>query len=246
MNIRYSGKSVQGRKRFVNQDSYRISYFGETASLFIVCDGMGGHNAGEVASSYCAELLADKFEYNFDMNHPSKWLIEAVKKTNGTLFHKANANPDLFGMGTTLVALLITQNTAYCVSVGDSRIYQLDENFRQLTEDDSEAWELYKKGLLTKDEILDYPRKNLITAAIALSKDVFVHSYERSIVGKQTFLLCTDGLTDYLTDNMIEAVLVKSIELEQKAEEMIKKALNNHSDDDVTVLLVEINTKDKK
>ncbi len=246
MKIKHRGKSVQGRTRFVNQDSYRISYFGDDASLFIVCDGMGGHNAGEVASSYCVRLLADEFENNYDKNSPAKWLIEAVKKTNRTLYNKADANPKLFGMGTTMVALIIIRNTAYCVSVGDSRIYLLDEEFRQLSEDDSEAWELYKKGLLTKDEILDYPRKNLLTAAMAISRDVFVHTYEQKINENQTYLLCTDGLTDYLTDDKIHAILSESIDAQQKVEKMIEKALANKSDDDITVLMVEINAKDKK
>jgi protein phosphatase len=243
MKIRHSGKSVKGRTRFVNQDSYRISYLGEDASLFIVCDGMGGHNGGEVASSNCVGLLADEFENNYDKNSPSKWLIEAVKKTNNTLYNKANANPDLVGMGTTMVALLITPDTAYCASVGDSRIYLLDEGFRQVTEDDSEAWELYKQGLLTKDEILDYPRKNLLTAAMALNRDVFVHTNEQKINENQTYLLCTDGLTDYLTDDKIHAILSESIDAQQKVEKMIEKALANKSDDDITVLMVEINAK---
>jgi len=248
--IRYSYISKKGKKYKVNEDSYIIPQKNEITDfetvpekngfLFAICDGMGGNKAGEVASKLCCTWLDKEFYEAENICDYQTWMNEEIISLSSRLFQLQTEHEQYTGMGTTLVSLIVKDNIAYIHNVGDSRCYYItDHEMIQVTEDDSEVWKLYKNDFISKDEIITNKRKNIITQAIATEPSVNVHFYQEiNLHERFQFLLCSDGLSDVATDNMIETVLRKSATSDEAVQNLLELALKNKSRDDITILLI--------
>jgi len=250
--MQYKVRSVKGKKSQTNEDNFSLPFgkgllikqpdFQKFGFLFLVCDGMGGNRAGEVASRLCAKWFWEEYYFKHSSTTDIfQRLGKVITDVNIHLFYHAAENPDFLGMGTTLVGVLIKSGYAYFFNVGDSRAYicAIGE-LQQITEDDSEIWDLYRKGLIKKDEILTNRRKNFITEAMATKPAIKYHLYDPiKLPEHYTILLCSDGLHDVLVDAQIAEILDRDRSSKKKCELLIKKAIELDSRDDITVIVVE-------
>lgn len=234
------GKEIQGTKTFNLEPNLE-----KQGALFVICDGMGGHQAGEIASRLAVSWLWKDFYSARDIDDLEAWLEKGISSINSRLFNLSVEHEVYNGMGTTLVGVIIKDNYLYSFNVGDSRCYFISEDkIEQLTEDDSEVWDLYKEGLLTKDELVKNKKSHLITQAISLFPTVEVHTYSpQELKANTKILLCSDGVNDVLTDSQIKDILLDDSNLQEIATTLIETAINAGSKDDITVVIIE--QKDK-
>jgi PPM family protein phosphatase len=266
MHIKFSALSDVGRKYKHNEDYFVIPKSSKNRLLinskrlysFILCDGVGGSKSGEIASQLTADwfnkalnsiqsksslfplifsnILRKGAEGNFRIE-----LTKIIYSINTRIYSLANKHEQYIGMGTTLVSVIFLYNKIFIHSVGDSRCYRYRNNrMIQLTEDQSEVWELYKLGAITKDEIRTHPRRNIITMAIGTSKEIDVNSYEYDYMVGDVFLLCSDGLTDLVSENDINVILKERSSLKNTSKQLIDAANNAGGKDNISVILIEI------
>jgi len=247
LKINFASISKQGIKKPVNQDCFAVPLSEhntqEKGFLFVVCDGVGGYRGGEIASKLCCKIFVNDY-YTEKINNISDWLECEIKTINNEILAQGiklgNAN-----MSTTMVSLLLKENTAYLNNVGDSRIYIFnDDKLEQVTEDHSVVWKYYKQGLITKDEIIQSRKKHLITEALGLNTKPKINSYSFPFTENSLFLLCTDGLTDVCKDSEIEDVLKQNNDLNSTLEELYNLSQKNGSRDDVTMILIKSDTRE--
>lgn len=204
-----------GKIRDINQDAY---YYIEDDKLpiFIVADGMGGHKAGEVASNLAISTIIRHYEsskqkiLNKEMFIP-QFLNESVELANDNLIEEASGDDELKGMGTTVTMCLILDNEVYIGHVGDSRAYLLrNGELSQITQDHSLVGELLRIGSITKDEAVNHPKKNIITRALGSNPKINVDVFNRELQNEDKIILCTDGLTNMVTEEKILEILLSS------------------------------------
>ena len=229
-----------GRTRVVNQD-YVFSCqepVGNLPNLFIVADGMGGHQAGDFASSYSVKKFIESVSLSLQKN-PHKIFQDAIRYANKELIEKSRSNPELKGMGTTMVALCIQGDKAYVANVGDSRLYLLEEEqLTQITVDHSLVQEMIRIGELTKETARIHPDKNIITRAVGAGKDINVDCFEFTITQNSTLLMCSDGLSNMVEDDQI-ALLLKSAKTPEKiGKKLIETANRNGGKDNIAVIVI--------
>lgn len=229
-----------GAVRNDNQDSYRIEQLDERTALAVVCDGMGGARAGNVASGTAVERFVQTI--SDQCPQPDGWagaLRLAVERANDVIFSMSQERPECRGMGTTLVAALITEETLWVVNVGDSRCYQvLDGEIRQVTRDHSLVADLVEQGEITREQARVHPQKNLITRAIGVDRAVQEDLFELDNTGGY-LLLCSDGLSNTVTDEELRREVVA----EDKAgccQRLLRLALERGAPDNVTAVLVQL------
>lgn len=207
-------------------------------SLLGVADGMGGHLAGEVASNILKTTFID--EYKNHENLPLDFLINSIKIANHEIFKKASTNEEYRGMGSTIAISLIKDMNLSWAHVGDSRIYLYrNKSLKQITEDHSFYSEIIKQKKELTTDFNKKDSKHILTRAVGVSYSVKIDSGNLKLEPKDTILICTDGLSDYLKDEEITKIL-ESID-ENKANTLVKKALEEGSRDNITVIVVEIN-----
>ena len=232
-----------GRTRTVNQD-YVFSCLepiGNLPNLFIVADGMGGHQAGDFASSYSVKKFLESVSLSLQKN-PHKIFADAIRYANRELIEKSKENPELKGMGTTMVALTIVGDKAYVANVGDSRLYLMEDVLTQITIDHSLVQEMIKIGELTKESARLHPDKNIITRAVGAGKDINADYFEFSITKDSILLMCSDGLSNMVEDEQI-AVLLKSAKTPEKVgKKLIETANHNGGKDNIAVIVICSNT----
>lgn len=241
--MRINSKTDIGKKRSSNQDAYFAGELENGAVLGIVCDGMGGANAGNIASSTAIKLISEyilrSYRLSMDDFEIEKMLSNAIKSANLEVFEASQNNSDLAGMGTTVVAALIQNETAIIAHVGDSRIYLLGDEIKQLTKDHSVVQSLIESGKISVDEAKSHPRKNVITRALGAEEDVIVDTASLSVSNGQTLLLCTDGLT-----SMVDSDKIFNLYKEKSAEDLvsvlIEEANQNGGADNITVVTLEV------
>jgi protein phosphatase len=206
--------------------------------LFVLCDGMGGSNAGDMASFLCANwFIEDYYKGSID-ELLEDWLYQEIIKLNSDLYKRSLEYEQYKGMGTTLVSLLIHDGFAYLHNVGDSRIYLYNDSLKQLTQDHSVVWERYEKGLITKDDMLKQSDKNIITSCLG-SKDIpEINRYKVPLPEKYLFLLCSDGLTDVALDCEIKEEIEKSSSLNEMKDNLYTLSQEKNSRDDVSIIIV--------
>ncbi len=241
-----------GTKSPQNEDNYSIPEVNEKFKiesidtpkkgyLYTVCDGMGGANAGEVASELASHWLLKYYYESTNIEDLQLWFESQIKKINKDLYKLSKEHEEYAGMGSTLVSLLILGKEAYIANVGDSRLYLFDldnSRFEQITEDHSEVWELYKNGHIEKDDIINNRRKHILTQAMGTEGDVKVNTYNIKLPKQYMFLLCTDGLTDVATDEMLLHTISQSSDIDDCAKDLYDLSQKHDSKDDVTILLV--------
>ena len=228
-----------GRTRVVNQD-YVFSCLepvGNLPNLFIVADGMGGHQAGDFASSYSVKKFLESVSLSLQRN-PHKIFADAIRYANRELIEKSKSNPELKGMGTTLVALTIVDDKAYVANVGDSRLYLMEDSLMQITVDHSLVQEMIKIGELTKEDARLHPDKNIITIAVGAGRDINADYFEFTITKDSILLMCSDGLSNMVADDQI-AVLLKSADAPEKVgKKLVETANRNGGKDNIAVIVI--------
>ena len=242
MEFKEIGLSDVGRVRAENEDYYG-SMETPNGSIIIVCDGMGGHVGGKEASTTAVENMLS-YMSNKDYSNPILAHNNSIIFVNSQINKKANDNPELQGMGTTVVALLIQDENIFIAHVGDSRIYLLsDKKLHRITKDHSVVQQMVDRGIITPEEAETHSAKNQILKALGIEDNVEPTLSDEPILAKKDdiFLLCSDGLSDMVDDTVIHKVLTdNALNLEQKAELLIQLALEAGGKDNVTVELVKI------
>ncbi|MEA4815856.1 MAG: Stp1/IreP family PP2C-type Ser/Thr phosphatase [Lachnospiraceae bacterium] len=236
------GRSVTGMLREKNEDNIFISSKGKL-NLYIVADGMGGHNAGEVASSFSIEMFNEYFDKAFkdgiNEDNALDTMVEAISFCNRELYLKSLSKKEYSGMGTTFLATLIIGKKLYIVHVGDSRLYIFSKGeLKQLTSDHSFVMEMVRKGKITKKEAKRHPQRNVITRAVGSEENVDIDTIMADIYINDIILICSDGLTNMVTDDKIKETLEKDITIEEKVTELIDIANENGGKDNISIIIV--------
>ncbi len=228
-----------GRVRSMNEDYVFVSErpIGRLSNLFVVADGMGGHNAGERASSYAVEVLLQSIRKNKEKN-PVKVMRRAIESANDMVYQESISSDRSRGMGTTMVAAVICKDRLYVANVGDSRLYIINSQIRQITKDHSLVEEMVRLGKLTKEEGRNHPDKNIITRAVGAEETVQIDCFEERIGIRDVVLLCSDGLTNMVSDEQIQQIINTEKNLQKAAELLVETANRNGGRDNITVLLI--------
>ena len=203
----YSATDV-GQKRKMNQDYVFVSEgpVGNLPNLFTVADGMGGHNAGDYASSHAVRILVDEIREDADYN-PVKVIRHAIEAANTEIRNRAQEDENLRGMGTTMVVATIVDQYAYVANVGDSRLYVIQDGIRQVTRDHSLVQEMVRMGEISEAEARNHPDKNIITRALGAEKTVDVDFFDLKLEKGCTILMCSDGLSNMVEDEKIQEII---------------------------------------
>jgi PPM family protein phosphatase len=229
--------SDRGRKRANNQDAFGFSI---EHGVYVVCDGMGGAAGGEIASSIAVdEVLHVLTERDREVAIP-KIAEDVVNAANAAVFSRAERNPNLAGMGTTMVALVVEQSTVWVLNVGDSRCYRLrDGKLEQLTLDHSLVEEQVRLGRMTKHEALRSPLRNVITRAVGTQNSVSPDCFQLEAQPGDLFLLCSDGLTREVPDAEVQELLAGDEALQERTNRLIEAANKAGGRDNITCILVQ-------
>lgn len=237
-------KSDIGRAREMNQDYYYISPNDSKLKLYILADGMGGYQGGEVASKLAVTAAQSYIESNFDTVSKEKDEIlrlirGAMEYANMVVYEKSKDDPKLDGMGTTLEVCLIYNNNAYIGHVGDSRIYRIRGVFiRKLTTDHSYVEKLIKDGTITKEQAIDHPKKNMLTKALGCNVFVEPDVAARGFIKDDIILMCSDGLTNMVDEDKIYDVVKKNC---KTAPDKLIELANEHGGyDNITAIVVKM------
>ncbi len=236
-----NGLTDIGAKRHSNQDDFAIKTMPDGAVLAVVCDGMGGANAGNVASQKATEVIASFFERSYRMGLNSMGITallqSAILSANIEVFNMAQKSEELSGMGTTVVASFATKDFAVISHVGDSRAYLIKDSVNLLTRDHSVVQSLVESGKLTPEEAKIHPRRNVITRALGIEPEVLVDSDEYVFQAGEYLLLCSDGLSNFVSDEEIEEIFSVT-DTEKIAARLIDKANLNGGADNITAVII--------
>lgn len=234
-----------GVVRQQNQDAFRIEELSPDQALLIVCDGMGGARAGNVASELAVSAFGDAVLKGLaDPQRSSEIpaiLMEAVKEANRAVWNRGNSDLDCFGMGTTLVAALISERSCYIVNIGDSRAYSVNaEGIRKVTRDHSVVEDLVLRGEITPEQARTHPQKNLITRALGTTEGTRADLYEEPCESGSFLLLCSDGLSNVVTEQEILYEIIHGGEPEDCCKRLLDTALQRGAPDNVTAVLLQM------
>lgn len=245
MNYHFFAKSDPGRARGNNEDSVA---FDDPTSLVVLADGMGGYNAGEIASGMATAFIKSEL---------SRWLAEAgngaalrevrrameicVDNANLSIFNSANSNAQYAGMGTTLVVGVFRGDKLLLGHIGDSRCYRFRAGaLDQITKDHSLLQEQIDAGLITLEQAANSSIKNLVTRALGVEEMVMLEINEHQVEVGDTYMLCSDGLSDMVDDATIAKIMADRMETSQLAERLIEVANENGGRDNISVILAEV------
>lgn len=227
-----SARTDVGLVRSVNEDDYLVG-----DGIFAVADGLGGHEAGEIASQMAIRILKE-FKPPED-GDPGVALAEALEGINLAIYRRSVDDPSCEGMGTTLTVLLIAGDRAYIGHVGDSRAYLVRENkIYRLTEDHSIVGELIRMGMLSEPEARAHPQRNLLTRAIGTQPEVEIEVGYCKLAGHERFLLCTDGLSGAVDDGEILKVMISVSDPKSAVDQLVELAMRGGGHDNITAVAV--------
>ncbi|MCM1326629.1 MAG: Stp1/IreP family PP2C-type Ser/Thr phosphatase [Bacteroidales bacterium] len=230
-----------GKKRKVNQDYVYTSEqpVGNLPNLFVVADGMGGHNAGDYASKVTVETMVREAVSCFEKN-PTMILAKAIEAANGVIYQKAHDSAEFEGMGTTVVAAVFIGGYLQVANVGDSRLYIINnKEIRQITRDHSLVEEMVRMGGIPRTEARNHPDKNIITRAVGVNETVEADFFTVELSEGDTVLMCTDGLTNMLEDEEIRMTISGGRDIVEKAQNLVKTANENGGKDNISVIIIE-------
>lgn len=237
------GNTNLGLKRKLNEDDYCIAHNNNDEWMGIICDGIGGAQAGEVASHIAVMTLYDAFLKNptFKKDRDvDSWIRENLNQANDFIYSKSQKNTNERGMGTTAVGVIVAKIGTYIFNVGDSRIYALyDDGLIMMSEDHSVVWQLLKENKITLEEAKIHPQKNTLTNALGVWH-VFRIDINKIDQSYKTLLLCSDGLHGYVDKESIYSIVKdSSLSLEQRVNTLIARANQSGGYDNCTVILME-------
>lgn len=237
------GMTDTGLKREMNQDVFYTHKFSEQVGFAIVCDGMGGQNAGHIASemvcSVISSRLIDSDILKSSHDNISGLLISAISDANVQVYSRSNLEAGLKGMGTTAVICIVVNEIAHIAHIGDSRAYLLkNAKLRQVTKDHSLVQELLEKGEISADEAINHPNKNMITRAVGVNLIVDIDYMTMKFGRGSKLLLCSDGLTNMVSNEVIEHVLNQS-NAEMACKKLIELSNLAGGIDNITIAIIE-------
>lgn len=230
-----------GKKRKLNQDFVFASEepVGNLPNVFIVADGMGGHNAGDFASKCTVETMVKEMKSCFEKS-PIRILSKAIRVANDRIRRKASEDESLYGMGTTVVAATCMGKYLQVANVGDSRLYVINEAIRQITRDHSLVEEMVRMGGIDREAARNHPDKNIITRAIGARDTVEIDFFHEELKPGDIVLMCSDGLTNMLDDEEIGRILKGQGTIEERAEKLVEAANNNGGKDNIAVIIIDM------
>lgn len=241
--IKAYAKSDKGKVREMNQDYFYISNSLDEIQLFILADGMGGYNGGEIASKLAVETAKNYIENNFrdidkDRDSIIQLLGSSIEYANMVIYEKSKENSELQGMGTTIEICLIYNNKVYIGHVGDSRIYRIRKEFlRKLTQDHSYVQKLVKEGTITKEEAAHHPQKNMLMKALGCNAFVEPDVMVKGFLKDDILIMCSDGLTNMVEQETIYKIASQK-NIEQASKDLVELANNNGGYDNITVIII--------
>ena len=244
--MRCYGLTDVGNVRDINEDSFVIKTVAGGIVVAVVADGMGGHQAGEEASRYAADEMvnlvieASKFFDKYSDEQINGFLKNAVNKINKKIYGLSSEIDKMSGMGTTIVACIIYKDRCYVANVGDSRLYKYSGSIEQVTNDHSYVSELVRMGVITSEQARNHPNKNVITKAVGTEKNVTPDIFNKKIAPGDILLLCSDGLTNMVTDDVISEIISSNDNIETSAIKLVEIAKKNGGTDNITVVLLEV------
>ena len=239
----FFGQTDIGFKREINQDAFDCREL-DGAQLCVVCDGMGGGKAGNIASKMAVDTICEKIEAGFNSNMKQNsirnLMATSVNIANNEVFDKSKSDPDFEGMGTTIVAVMIYDGYAHIVHVGDSRAYlYYNGKLDQVTKDHSVVQHLIDIGQITEEIAKNHPDKNIITRAVGVEELVKCDYVDFKLPENSKILICTDGLSNYCDNDFMLSVLKGNETSEKICDALIKKAYDGGASDNITVAISE-------
>ena len=231
-----------GRMRDSNQDSVFCdeNAIGSFPNLFLVADGMGGHNAGDLASKTGIEAFVESIRESHRRT-PISAMEDAVETANNAILKKSFEDPHYSGMGTTLVGMMIEEDTVFIVNIGDSRLYRIRGSIEQITTDHSLVEEMVMSGEIGKDQMRTHPNKNIITRALGTTPHPRPDFFDIRAREGDVYLLCSDGLSNMLDDREIEALILEEERpLSEIGKDLIDRANEAGGKDNISAVLVKI------
>ncbi|NLW43206.1 MAG: Stp1/IreP family PP2C-type Ser/Thr phosphatase [Tissierellia bacterium] len=241
--MKFDAVSNVGKVRNNNEDSYYISEK-ENFPLFIVADGIGGHNFGEIASKMAVDVIKNTIKTieNYDnLDELESDMIKAISNANDEVYDMSNSADEYAGMGTTLTALYVYHDSMLIGHVGDSRTYAVnDREIRQLTEDDTIVNRLLKLGEITPSEAINHPKKNIITNAIGTDSNIDISLVQYNYGKGEYILMCTDGLTDMATNEEILNTINEQKTPSKISAKLLEIALEAGGKDNITLIILQV------
>ena len=228
-----------GVLRTMNQD-YCFSSdtpIGKLPNLYIVCDGMGGHKAGEYASRYTVERIVASVSRS-RAEDPVRILKSAIQKANEILVVESKEYKEKQGMGTTVVAATVIDDKMYVANVGDSRLYVINNTIEQITNDHSYVEEMIRIGKIKREDARKHEKKNVITRAVGATEKIKIDFFEVELRENDTILLCSDGLSNMVADEKICQIICSSNQVETICKNLVDEANKNGGQDNITVVVV--------
>ncbi|WP_047981317.1 Stp1/IreP family PP2C-type Ser/Thr phosphatase [Ornithinibacillus contaminans] len=232
-----------GQVRSHNEDSGGIFPNEHNQYLAIIADGMGGHQAGDVASQMATTIMEEKWQSSTLFHSPEeseKWLKQTIDEMNSSIYEHSLQHEECHGMGTTLVAAICTNEFISVAHIGDSRCYLYNAyNFKQLTEDHSLVNALVQSGQISKEDALVHPRKNLVLRALGNAEIVEPDIQSISWDNEDKVLLCSDGLSDKVRDEELKTYLESDDEIQEIGQRLIKLANERGGEDNVSLVIIQ-------
>lgn len=234
-------KTDIGMVREVNQDYVYVSDkpIGNLPNLLVVADGMGGHKAGEFASKFVVEVLKQELALS-ETDNPEEIIRKAIMVANHKLIETAKQDVRLEGMGTTLVVATVIERTLYFANIGDSRLYVLNNEMKQLSKDHSYVQEMVRLGGIHPEDAKYHPDKNIITRAIGAKEKVQIDFFEYRLKKGDMILMCTDGLCNMVENDEILCIVKSSRDVVEAVERLIERANYNGGSDNIGVVLADV------
>lgn len=225
----------------MNQDNCYVAIFDNDSCFGVVCDGMGGPKAGDIASEIAIKEIADKFtegwKADITTEDAKSLLVKAIKTANLKILGLSSSDKNYEGMGTTVVAAFCKDNDVLIANVGDSRAYLADAELRQISKDHSLVQELIEKGELTEEQAQNYPHKNVITRALGINNHVEIDFFNVQL-DDSCLLLCSDGLYNFSTGGEILEIINENKDITDKSSDLIDCANRNGGGDNITAVLI--------
>lgn len=235
------GNTDVGKRRKVNQDYVYINNdpIGSLDNLYIVADGVGGNKAGEIASESAIDFF-EQFIYETEDDEVLDLLVSALAFANEQVFKLSKTDEQYEDMGTTLLATTIKNNKIFIAHVGDCRLYGIRNNkIAQMTSDHTYAMDLFKAGVISKEEAKNSKDANALTRALGMEKSVKADALFCDVFEDDIFIMCSDGLSDMLTDDEIFKIASSNMSTEEKVDSLIEKANDNGGKDNIAVIVIE-------
>jgi len=236
-----------GITRVMNQDYCFSSNtsIGNLPNIYIVADGMGGHKAGEYASRYTVERVVASVSRS-RWKDPVRVMKEAIRKANEILVLESNEDEEKQGMGTTIVVATVIANKLYVANVGDSRLYVIGEKIKQITKDHSYVEEMVRRGEVTPEKAKLHEKRHVITRAVGVSPEIQIDFFEVELGEDDIVLICSDGLTNMVSDDKIAHIVLSNEELGNIGEALVKEANKNGGEDNITAVIIKPDSDEVK